>query len=32
MGLLLDISMDLFLEHDKSLAILKGYSNKARAR
>ena len=32
MGLLLEISMDLFLEHTKSLAILKGYSNKARAR
>ena len=31
MGLLPDISMDLFLEHAKSLAILKGYSNKARA-
>ena len=32
MGLLLNISMDLFLEDTKSLAILKGYSNKARAR
>lgn len=32
MGLLLDISIDLLLEHIKILATLKCYSNKARER